>query len=112
MDVHTIDHAGDGEATKARVTQHACERGRQRLNLRPKAMVRLASHAFNRGHSPGDYAGRFRSFLEAQQRRTACAIRVHGEHLYIFSGDEAPVLITVTVIPSRYRRSRRRLRNT
>ncbi len=93
----------------ARLTQHAGERGKQRLHLPVKAMVRLATHAYDRGAQPADFVGSFRRFLDSCALKARCQVRVHGEYVYIFDMADAK-LITVIPVPSRFRALLRRIK--
>lgn len=92
-----------------RLSQHAIERGRERLKLKAKSLTRLSQHAFDRGLAPSAFRGSFRRFLDGCAMRARCTVRVHGEHVYIFSVEHEPKLITVMPVPPRHRRLIRRL---
>lgn len=93
-----------------RVTHHAAQRGKERLGLKWRAMVRLAPRALERGRPPSDFAGAFRRYLDGHSLQPDTRVRVHGEFLWIFSASAPVRVITVMQIPSKFRALLRRLR--
>lgn len=98
----------------ARLTQHGKQRGKERMGLNIGPMTKLATRALERGYPPASFGGSFRRYLDgrAMYGGRGAAIRVYGEQVYIFSGHDLTSLVTVHLLPPKYRRLLRRLRET
>ena len=85
-----------------RITEHGRERVRKRLNIKKKAVDRVAINAFEKGKKHSDFSGKFRRYLDGVFLRhcTATNMRVHGHHLFIFDND---TLVTAWIVPPEFR---------
>lgn len=90
-----------------RLTDHAIERGKERLGLCEKALQRTADRAFEYGVPVPETRGALRRYLDRQGmlHEKGNNTRVHAEHVFIFQGN---VLITVLYLPNHLRRAARR----
>lgn len=91
------------------LTKHSVKRIRQRLGVPKKSAERCARRALAHGRSCEEFTGEFRAYLDNVMRGQPGNnfIRVHGEHLFIFSGN---VLITVFDLPGGIKALARRQR--
>lgn len=85
-----------------RITQHARQRGRERLHWSPAVLERMAPRVLKDGLSLADTAGSLRRYLERQiiTHRKGGNIRVWSHHVFVFERD---VLITVMPLPAEQR---------
>lgn len=84
------------------VTEHAFDRGKERLGLSRSAMERQASRVFEVGRKPRDFKGRFRRYLDGLQiTHRSNGIRVHGETVFVFDDTR---LVTVFRVPNEIKR--------
>lgn len=84
------------------LTQHAIDRGNERLNIGTSSMAKMAQRALDSGYRQGDVSGRFKRYLDGLyfKNRTANGLRVYGENVYVFSGS---TLVTVFPLPHEFR---------
>jgi hypothetical protein len=92
-----------------RISQHAFERGEQRLNLRPESLIRLAQSAMDTGLQHADARGSFKRYLDKLflSEGKANNLRVYGDVLFLFHNE---VLVTVFAVPREYRATVAKLR--
>lgn len=93
-----------------KVTEHAFERGKQRVGLNIKAFERLAKVAWQKGYSVTDFKeGRMRDYMRELflYNSKAGAIKLYGHHVYVFT--VSGILITVLHIPTTHRNYRKYL---
>lgn len=79
----TIEH-------NIRLTAHAIEKSKLRLNLNSKALKRLAVKAYNEGLQYNDVNGCLKDFLDTKSRlqrfkHQSAIFRIYGEVVYIFT---------------------------
>jgi len=89
-------------------TDHARGRIRQRIKVPKRATDRAVKLALKRGHPPTSYTGAMRKYLDKISQKTLhygknSMLIVYAKSLYIFTGTETPVLITVWRLPKRFR---------
>lgn len=82
------------------ITDHAFERGKQRLSLSKLSLERAAGRAYRTGITVATCKGQLHKYLKSMQRDTATA-RIHGEVVFIFIENK---LITVYQVPNELRR--------
>ena len=89
------------------LTDHAIERGKERLGLCEKALQRTADRAFADGVAVPETAGKLRRYLDRQGMLHSKGnnTRVHAEHVFVFQDN---VLITILYLPNDLRRAARR----
>lgn len=90
------------------VTKHATKRGRERLGLQKQSVERNAERAYSCGLQHRETTGSLRRYLDSVylKYKTANAIRIYGDHVYIFNGKK---LITVFYLPNKYKSRVRQL---
>ena len=76
------------------ITDHAYEKGKERLGLKREAFERLAEKAFNQGLSHKDVAGTLERYFSSVylSHRNANNSKVYGINLFLFRDN---ILITV-----------------
>lgn len=84
------------------ITDHAFQRGRERLALNKKALQRHADKAFNKGIKLEDTKGDLHLYLEKKYKQgNKCNnMRIYGEILFLFSDNR---LVTITTLPTKYK---------
>lgn len=92
------------------LTDHAIERGWERLRLRRDPLERLAQRAHDEGTAHADTMGRLKRYVDALyfKRRTANNIRIYGHNVFLFNGQ---LLVTVHPLPNDLRKLADRLRH-
>lgn len=70
-----------------RITEHAYQRAKERLNWKKKTLDRMVKKAFNQGLKWKDTKGSLKEFLQWQRRQhpETNQIRIYGEHVFYFS---------------------------
>ena len=81
------------------VTAHAETRADERLKWSPETLKKMADRALNFGAKPADYSGKLRRYLDRECMVYHSKIRIYGEHVYCFKGDDT--LVTVFRIPNK-----------
>ncbi|WP_224364199.1 hypothetical protein [Hyalangium versicolor] len=91
-------------ASDLHISEHAFQRGRERLGLNRKATERMACRAFAAGLRHEDTFGALRQYLGmvASTRGTADNLRVHGEAVWVFCSH---TLVTVLQLPHELRKA-------
>ena len=84
------------------VTSHAYEKGRERLSLNKKSLLKLTTTAFERGLKHTDLKASLKKYIDKlffnnSGRSKNFNIRIYGEVLFIFDNER---LITLYQIPS------------
>lgn len=81
------------------VTEHAYEKGKERLSLNKKSLEKLAIKAFEKGLKHADMKAYLKKYIDKVylRNRTANNIRIYGEVLFIFTDDR---LVTLYQIPN------------
>jgi hypothetical protein len=83
------------------ITEHAYDRGRERLSFTKNALDKLASKAWESGMRRSQAGGRLRKHLKEIKGN----IRIYGDNLYIFTTyRRQPSLVTVYQLPQEYRK--------
>ena len=85
------------------ITTHGDKRARERTGITRKAVQRMANKIFVGGYTPQEFSGPFRRYLDGVYGSTDShrEIRVYGEQIWVFGYEN--VLITVLVLPRKYR---------
>ena len=85
------------------VTEHAIQRGKQRLGLSKKAMQRHSEKALLYGFRHGDFKGYFKVYLDYLYFHSKAAnnIRIYGLNVFLFVNEK---LITVFPVPAKHRK--------
>lgn len=80
------------------VTEHAFEKGKERLSLNKKSLEKLANLAFDKGLKHSDMKAYLKKYIDKMYFRNKSAnnIRVYGEVLFIFVEDR---LVTLYQLP-------------
>jgi len=92
------------------LTNHAEERGDQRLGLNHKGLEHLAQHALEKGISASMVKGKMKKyfdFLYLSHNNVANNIRIFGEFVYIFKGE---ILITIINLPNEHKNYKKYLK--
>ena len=91
------------------VTKHAEERGKSRLGLSKRAVLRQAQLAYERGYPHSHTKGNLRKWIDKEATKLNCYASdyvVYNSGLFIFRNvDDAKILITVLNIPSNLTRN-------
>lgn len=75
------------------ITQHAYEKGRERLGLKPNAFEKVVACAFCYGVEPQETKGELKKYIKHLfEEHNNTDARIYGENIYIFSGNR---LVTV-----------------
>jgi len=84
------------------LTNHAIERGKERLGLNPKALQHFADRVVVEGMPWDACQGGMRRWLEAGQYRhhKGSGTRIYGEHVFVIQDN---VLVTILELPHEYR---------
>ena len=90
------------EGPHIRITQHAAERGKERLRLNEASLARAASRAASAGMPMAETHGYLRNWLEQKMRKNGkgSGTMIHAGAVFII---ENRVLITVYPLPDEYR---------
>lgn len=93
----------------AHVTQHAHQRGRERLGLGRAALERTAEIALGEGFKHSDARGKLKRWIDRIYfaQRSANNVRIHGEQLFLFAGS---TLVTVFPVPAEFHRVLKKMR--
>jgi hypothetical protein len=88
---------------KAILTDHAIERGRERLGLGKGSLIKMADKALETGIKHAETNGRLKRYISSlwQKEEVINNARILGEVIYLFRDQ---VLITVYQLPLEYRR--------
>lgn len=91
------------------VSHHALRRGKERLGLNRKAMIRHTHKVIADGLCFADFQGDFSAYLAERihEELEYGDVRVYGHHIYIFSENN---LVTVLTVPLEYRAAVARVR--
>ena len=91
------------------LTHHAKKRAKQRLGINKRSSQKQADKALEFGLLNNEFSGSFRRYLDGLyfKYETAGAVRVYGEHVYLFNTED--VLITIMHVPTKYKRLARKL---
>lgn len=85
------------------ITDHAYVRGKERLGLSRKAVLRTAEKALNDGRLRTDFSGCLRHYLDSMFFHYGSRnLRIYGQHIFVF--DKA-VLVTVLLVPHQFARA-------
>lgn len=81
------------------VTEHAFEKGKERLSLNKKSLEKLANLAFDKGLKHADMKAYLKKYIDKMYFRNKKAnnVRVYGEVLFIFVEDR---LVTLYQLPN------------
>src|SRR5690606_25362254 len=79
------------------ITEHAVERGKERLGWGASVTESMAARAWETGIRYRDVAGRLRKYIaETVKDYPGTRVRIHGEVLYLFRGG---ALVTLYQLP-------------
>lgn len=86
-----------------KITEHAYERGKERLSLKHDSLDRLAETAYHTGLKHSETKGKLRKYIDKLwfTNQTANNIKIYGENIFIFSKN---LLITVYQLPNDLRK--------
>mgnify|MGYP003582901834 CR=1 FL=1 len=81
------------------VSDHACRRASERLNLNSKSFDRLAVKAFYEGIRHTETKGKLKRFIDGLhlRNRSVDNVRIYGENVFLFQGI---FLVTVYRVPT------------
>lgn len=89
---------------KIQVTKHAEERGKSRLGLNKKAVLRQAQLAYKRGYHHSQTKGNLKKWIDKEATKIgsfASDYIIYNSHLFIFRNcGEDKALITMIPVPS------------
>lgn len=96
-----VHDAAQEEELDLAITQHATDRGRERMGLPSGAIERLAQRAWKKGLTLEETAGSLNRFLTHlyMTRMTANQMRVWNNQVWVFVGE---TLVTVFHLPRRF----------
>lgn len=105
-DISEINAVSKKKERVVAVTEHAYERGKERLSLSKGSLDKLAEKAFLEGIAYSDVTGSLRRYIDKKRWSVKGdrLLKIYGEVLYIFSKRNS-VLITVYQIPLEFRRA-------
>jgi hypothetical protein len=83
-----------------KMTEHAIERGKERLGLNERALHRLARRVLASGLRAAEVTGRARRMLDAMGIAHHTTPVVYGEHVFVFA---ETTLVTVIHVPPKFR---------
>lgn len=85
-----------------KITDHARQRGEERLGLSVEPFLRLAAKALDHGIKHGETSGRLKKYMDSlfMYKMTANNIRIYGEFIYLFCNQ---TLITVYGLPNEFK---------
>ncbi len=74
------------------------------MGFNKSASQKQANRAFKSGITKDQISGSFRRYLDKLyfKEKTLGALRVYGEHIYLFNSDN--VLITILYVPMKYKK--------
>lgn len=83
------------------ITDHAFQRGKERLGLNKKALQRTADKALGNGTTRDLFTGGFRRYLDKlfHSHDKLPTLIIFGHHIYVFCG---VTLVTVLEVPREY----------
>lgn len=86
-----------------RLTDHARERGKERLGLSGDALQTTCQRAFDRGITQQETRGSLRRWIDGQGMRHQRGnnLRIHGRHVFVF---QDAVLVTILHLPHEHER--------
>jgi hypothetical protein len=86
------------------VSRHAYERAKSRFRWKSTVLDKMAYRAFHEGIRHCDTNGRVNKYITDTflAYKTATNIRIHGDVVYLFSGNG--ILITLYSLPNEYRK--------
>lgn len=81
------------------ITDHAFERGKERLGLSRRAFERISLRAFVSGKKHAECKGHLKKYIDSVyfEYKTGNNIRIYGENIFIFSSNN---LVTVYQLPN------------
>lgn len=84
------------------ITEHAKQRGQERLAWSPAALARMAPRILAEGVSAASVSGRLRRFLDRQAitHRKGNNVRIWSRQVFVFQDE---TLITVYALPAEFR---------
>lgn len=83
-----------------RVSQHAKDRAKERLDLSYKAeRNKLFARALRYGHPPADFAGEFKQYVENRKRGKGVGAKIYDNTVFIYKNK---TIITVFPVPDKY----------
>ena len=94
----------------AKLTQHAGERSRERLGLKPESVLRMAEMALTRGVTPHETSGalhRWLKFKQAAHARTE--LRIYGEIVFVFGTGNS--VVTLWPLPREFKATMTKIRD-
>lgn len=91
------------------ITDHAYERGKERIGLGKVALNRYALKAYQQGLTHGQTKGRLHKYITKiwYNNKKVDNIRIYGEHIYLFHQN---ILITVYHTPNHLRQLAKHLK--
>jgi hypothetical protein len=83
------------------ISDHAYDRGKERLGLDKSAFEKIATKAYIAGKPHKDCKGRLKTYVTSLyfQYQTANNIRIYGENIYLFKNN---TLITCYQLPNEF----------
>ena len=104
----TVEEAMDSRIIK--ITEHAYDRGKERLGLSKKSLKRMSEKAFDDGLTVDEMNGSLYKYFMDKLEYLAYEntfYRVYGEMIFVFTvgqdiffGDTHPLLVTVMYVPN------------
>lgn len=91
------------------LTQHACDRGRERFRLKPASVQRMAEMALEKGIRATDTAGDLKRYLETKRMtHPGTSLRIYGEVVFVFGVRD--VLVTFWALPYEFKKCAAKIR--
>lgn len=87
------------ELPEVKISEHAFERAKERLNLKRDSFIRLTNKAFYEGIRHNQFKGQLLKYINSVylQHKAANNIMIYGEIIYFFNNSK---LITVYQVPN------------
>lgn len=81
------------------ITDHAKNRMKERMGIKPKAQQRIAERAYKKGIRHADTVGNLKRYVDKAYLSYGKSnnIRIYGDNIFLFHNN---VLLTVWVLPS------------
>ena len=94
---------------RTQLTQHACERGRERFRLKPASVQRMAALALEKGIRTDDTAGELHRYLFGKRAaHPGTSLRIYGEIVFVFGVRD--VLVTFWPLPCEFKKCAAKIR--
>lgn len=92
------------------ITDHAFDRGKDRLGLNKDSFQKLSEKAFTSGIKHSDTKGSLNKYISKVwfKYRVADNIRIYGEYLFLFQKN---ILITVYLLPNNLKKNAKKFKH-